>query len=195
MPAAVINIGKNFPRAAAPSNTALYPATVLMEDNTSMDWARVIRGRKSRLNDVTLPCASLDTASRCCRGCSNPTNTAPSPSDSASWRPPLSPGMWILRRTSTSPHIDPESPTTSAPASEYAPSGNPARIPAPCSTLTVKPARTSRFAMSGTSATRRSPSKLSLGMPIFTRNGPLFLSSEHGSVQSRSRLARKTSVR
>src|SRR5690606_22778201 len=57
--------------------------------------------------------------------------------------------------------------TTFAPAASYAASSKPAATPAPCSIETSAPAPTSRAALSGTSATLRSPGPASRGTAIF----------------------------
>ena len=51
-PAAVVSIGKNLGRVSAAIRTALYPATVACDERTSIDWARVVRGMASMLNEV-----------------------------------------------------------------------------------------------------------------------------------------------
>src|SRR3954447_19726402 len=53
LPAAVVSIGRNFGIIDAPIRTALYPATVLCDDSTSIDCALVMRGTRSRLSAVT----------------------------------------------------------------------------------------------------------------------------------------------
>ncbi len=54
VPAAVMNIGKNFGSSSAPSSAARYPETVACDDRASIDCARLILGRRSRLYAVTL---------------------------------------------------------------------------------------------------------------------------------------------
>ncbi len=184
VPAAVTNIGKNFPTAAPAIRTALYPVTVDIEESTSIDCARLIRGSWSRLNEVTFRPTIFFTPSGSARGKRNPINTAPSRISSASWRPPTSRGIWILSTRSAPPHSAAESPTTSAPAFVYRSSGYPAATPARCSTRTVMPLPTSRFAMSGTSATRCSPSNVSLGMAIITRTDSPGLRGRIGTCKS-----------
>ena len=49
VPAAVMNIGKNLARCSAADRPARYPPTVAWEDSASIDWARLMRGSRSRL--------------------------------------------------------------------------------------------------------------------------------------------------
>ena len=58
VPAAVIIIGNIRGAALAASRTALYPTIVAIDDRTSIDWARVIRGINSSENEVTRRSAS-----------------------------------------------------------------------------------------------------------------------------------------
>ena len=53
VPAAVMSMGNIFGKALAAINTALYPATVPMDDRTSMLCARVILGMSSIENAMT----------------------------------------------------------------------------------------------------------------------------------------------
>src|SRR3954465_10718211 len=90
------------------------------------------------------------------------------------------------RRTTSAPHVTSPS-TTSAPASSYWESGWPAATPAPFSTSTETFSLALKdLTTSGTSATRRSPSTVSFGTPIFiwTRRGRL---CESGSGASAGR--------
>src|SRR5207237_1622670 len=75
-------------------------------------------------------------------------------------------GGCTLRTTSLRPKTSAGVATRPAPAAPYASSGNAAAVPAPCSTTTSRPVFTSRPAVSGTSATRRSLAAVSLGTPI-----------------------------
>jgi hypothetical protein len=60
-------------------------------------------------------------------------------------------------------------PAIVAPASTKASSAKPAARPAVSSTTTLKPSALSRATESGVAATRRSPGKLSFGMPKFIK--------------------------
>ena len=53
VPAAVIIIGNIRGSLSAAIKTALYPATVAIDESASMLWARVIRGMSSIENAVT----------------------------------------------------------------------------------------------------------------------------------------------
>jgi len=68
LPAAVVSIGKNFGIIDAPMSTALYPATVLCDESTSIDCARVMRGTRSRLSAVTDRSASAGSTSAAVAG-------------------------------------------------------------------------------------------------------------------------------
>src|SRR6267378_1576168 len=85
-----------------------------------------------------------------------------------------------------------------APTSMYAASLKKAEVPAPASIETCRPALTSPRAASGTSATRRSPARLSFGTPTFImpaglyglsveqRAGRRHLAGEFGDVEVHS---------
>ena len=49
VPAAVMNMGKNLARCSAADRPARYPATVACDERASIDWARLMRGSRSRL--------------------------------------------------------------------------------------------------------------------------------------------------
>src|SRR3954454_22722804 len=75
-----------------------------------------------------------------------------------------------------------------APASVYSESGSSAGSPAPASTVTSWPAPVSLRTTSGTSATRRSPSAVSLGTPILIgRRGNLSAARPWVSLDPRDR--------
>ncbi len=52
-----MNIGKNLGSREAASKTARYPEMVAILERISIDWAMVVRGSNSRLNEV-IPSAS-----------------------------------------------------------------------------------------------------------------------------------------
>ena len=58
VPAAVIIMGNIRGEASAAGSTALYPATVAIDDNTSIDCHRVMRGNSSKANVVMRRSAS-----------------------------------------------------------------------------------------------------------------------------------------
>ena len=76
-PAAVTWPVKNRPNSCAASITARYPAMLAIEDNTSNDCAREIRGTASIDNAVIGRFASTSTISGCNRGANSATNVAP----------------------------------------------------------------------------------------------------------------------
>src|SRR5206468_4794415 len=160
---AVTIIGKNRPDAVAASRTALYPAAVAWDDNTSIACARVIRGSNARLNAVTLRAASWDTASRSADGWNTATSATPSRHSAISSLE----GGCTLRTTSLCPKTSAAVATTVAPAARYASSSNEAAWPAARSTCTGRPDLPSRPATSGVRATRRSSATVSFGTPIF----------------------------
>src|SRR5207244_74451 len=116
VPAAVTSIGKSRPVATAASRTALYPATVACDDSTSIACARVMRGRRARLNAVTLRAASCDTVSRSAAGWNDATSAAPS----RHRRGASMDGRWTLTAPSTRPNTSAPAPH-GAPAAPHAP--------------------------------------------------------------------------
>jgi hypothetical protein len=52
VPAAVVNIGITFVKRSAASSTALNPLMVLIEESTSIDCAREIRGMRSKEKEI-----------------------------------------------------------------------------------------------------------------------------------------------
>ena len=160
VPAAVISIGKNRPCSSAAISTARYPDTVACEDSASIDCAREIRGIASIANAVAPVCASAALPGPFVSGARKPTSTdsAPSRADSS--------GAGGATFATTSADQAP-SPSL-APAASNRASGIPAASPAPGSTTTSCPWPASLRTTSGTSATRRSPSAVSLGTPIST---------------------------
>ena len=67
VPAAVMNIGKNFARCSAAASPARYPETVACELRASMPCARLMRGRRSKLK--TVACFAASAAQRLLRLC------------------------------------------------------------------------------------------------------------------------------
>ena len=63
--------------ASAPSNTALYPQIVPIEESASMLCARVVRGINSTANEVTPVAASFCNTPGNPSGRKNPINTCP----------------------------------------------------------------------------------------------------------------------
>jgi hypothetical protein len=78
VPAAVVSIGSSLPSSPAPRSTALYPATVAWELRTSIDWARVMRGTRSRARNVSFRAASAGTSASAGSTSSIETRVAPS---------------------------------------------------------------------------------------------------------------------
>ena len=76
VPAAVISIGNKRGRRSAAAITALYPATVAIEDNASIDCARLILGTSSMLNSVTGRAIAASSACGASSGFRNPITTA-----------------------------------------------------------------------------------------------------------------------
>ena len=160
MPAAVMSIGKKRGSCSAARSAALYPPTVAWDESASIGCARVIRGTDSSANAVTPRAASASTPAWSESGSRKAISSWPERSRSRSSADGL--------RTLTTPSASHGSPSV-APASVYASSGNDAASPAPCSTTSSNPAAASFPTVSGTSATRRSPSVVSRGMPTLIR--------------------------
>ncbi len=127
LPAAVTWPVKNRPKVCAASTTARYPAMLAIDESTSRDCAREMRGTASIDMAVIglLPRSSTISASR--RGLRSATSVAPS----------LSPSSCAFdgALTPKTMSADNGSPTE-APASSYASSGKLAASPAPGSTTT-----------------------------------------------------------
>ena len=85
VPAAVIIKGKNLPMEFAAIKTALYPASELCEERTSILWARAMRGMSSIAKAVAPAPASLLSVSGLVRARSRPITTAPGFRWSISW--------------------------------------------------------------------------------------------------------------
>jgi hypothetical protein len=64
-------------RLSAASRTALYPATVACDERISIDWARVVLGRSSRLKEVIFLADNSLTSSGLKKGLSAATITWP----------------------------------------------------------------------------------------------------------------------
>ena len=161
VPAAVISIGKSRGSTPAALMTALYPATVAMEESASIDWARLMRGTNSMLKRVTWRAMAVASAEGASSGRRKPMTAAPDLS--RAWSDAL--GALTTGIRSASPRMDGRSPVTVAPAAEYASSDAPAALPAPDSTTTVMPWARSDLRFSGNRATRVSPRAVSLRMP------------------------------
>ena len=78
VPPAVIIRGNIWGSRPAAMITASYPAIVAIDDSTSIDWARVMRGTKSREKADTPTSARRWARSGFQSGSSTPTNTASS---------------------------------------------------------------------------------------------------------------------
>src|SRR5450759_1035280 len=133
------------------------------DERTSIAWARDrVRGIASRLIAVTPRSASCCMRPGSMSGVSSPTSAWPERSFAAS----ASVGFWTFTTQSAWAYTS-SAETIVAPASSYAVSGNAAAVPAPRSTRISIPAASSLARASGTSATRRSPGRVSLGTPTF----------------------------
>ena len=172
VPAAVMNIGNIFGSVSAARRTALYPATVAIDDRASMLWARVIRGISSIEKLVTPRSAISRAASAADRGSERPMMVCPDRIRSRSERPAsgLAPSDLTCRITSADPKTSDRRVAIRAPFASYAVSRNPASRPAPASTRTSKPCLVRLGTESGTIATRRSLGNVSLQIPIFMVN-------------------------
>jgi hypothetical protein len=118
---------KNRPKACADSTTARYPAMLAIDESTSRDCAREMRGTASIASTVIGRVASFSSSSGFSAGEIRPTTVAWSASAAIS----ASSGALTLRTTS-----DPQGSPTSAPASTYAASEKLEASPAPDSTTT-----------------------------------------------------------
>src|SRR5664279_5893953 len=133
------------------------------EERTSIAWAlERVRGIASRLIAVTPRSASCCMSPGSMSGVSSPTSAWPERNRAVS----AGEGFWTLTMQSAWAYT-PSVETIVAPASTYAASGKAAAVPASCSTRISSPAALSLARASGTSATRRSPGRVSLGTPTF----------------------------
>src|SRR5664280_92529 len=133
------------------------------DERTSMAWARdSVRGIASRLIAVTPRSASCCMSPGSMSGVSSPISAWPERNRPTS----AGDGFWIFTTQSAWAYTS-SVETIVAPASSYAASGKAAAVPASCSTRISSPAALSLARASGTSATRRSPGKVSLGTPTF----------------------------
>jgi hypothetical protein len=73
-----MNMGKNFGSRPAPASAPRYPDTVDCEERASIDWARLIRGSRSRLNAVARFATSAFTVSSWAPGWKKLTTLIPS---------------------------------------------------------------------------------------------------------------------
>ena len=163
-PAAVVSIGRNLSSAAAPISAALYPATPLCDDKTSIDCARVMRGTSSIASAVIFALVNAGRISSLAPGVRSEIRAHPL------GRAAISSALGLRTFTTScgAAALSPAASATSvAPAFSYVASGKPAAAPAPRSTRIWWPAVISFAAASGTSATRRSPETLSRKTPIF----------------------------
>ena len=140
----------------------------------SIDCARVMRGIRLTANAVILRAASLATTSGCRDGTRVPSSIAPSRMRSVSCTPSfsLTAGACTLTTRSAPAYSAAASASSAAPASANSESVKNARSPAPRSTDTAIPALTSLRTDSGTSATRRSPDRISSGTTILIGDVP-----------------------
>jgi hypothetical protein len=134
---------------------------------------------------VTLRRAKISTSSGSAAGCKNEIVTVRSDSSPACWTV----SGWTLATTAASVRSSASLPATAAPAARKSSSVANDGKPAPLSTSTSSPARTIRGTTSGTSATRRSYSRVSAGMTTLTdRNlaslgtNPMFVSAPEGTT-------------
>jgi hypothetical protein len=127
LPAAVTCPVKNRPKLCAASTTARYPAMLAIEDSTSSDWAREIRGTASMASTVIGRVASCTTRSGLSAGEIRLISVAPSRRAAIS---ALS-GAFTLSTTSAV-----QGSPTLAPASVNAESEKLEAAPAPVSTAT-----------------------------------------------------------
>ncbi|CNE53530.1 Uncharacterised protein [Mycobacterium tuberculosis] len=174
LPAAVTWPVKNRPNSCAASITARYPAILAIEESTSKDCAREIRGTASRDSAVMGRSARSSTRSGLNRGSSRPISVAPG------------------RRASSRSGEGGATPSTTsaaaaspiaAPASSYRSSGKPAPAPAPDSTITSYPSFCSLVTVSGVAATRRSPGESSLRTPTIMTTTSYLSRISAGSAQ------------
>src|SRR2546430_13251250 len=150
------------------------------DERASILCARLIRGTRSRLKALTFCFASALTASALAAGCRKLISTAPA------LRRPTSSGVGGCTLSTASLPRAVAASVTLAPTSMYAASLKKAEVPAPASIETCRPALTSPRAASGTSATRRSPARLSFGTPIFIMPAGLYGLSGLVSVEQRA---------
>ena len=153
MPAAVIINGNIWGRLLAASSTASYPAIVAIDDSTSIVWARVTRGTRSKENAET-PFAAW----RCAlwgahSGSKTPTNTVAGTAAGLRDEEPIGASR-TETTTSATPASGASRSTMVAPARRYASSSKPELEPALRSTDTSHPRCTNAATPSGTSATR-----------------------------------------
>ena len=127
LPAAVTWPVKNRPKACAASTTARYPAILAIEDSTSSDWAREMRGTASIASTVMGRADSFSTNSGFSAGEMRLTSVAPSRSAAIS----ASFGAFTFNTTSAC-----QGSPICAPASTYAASEKLEAAPAPGSTTT-----------------------------------------------------------
>jgi hypothetical protein len=130
LPAAVTCPVKNRPKLCAASTTARYPAMLAIDDSTSSDWAREIRGTASMASTVIGRVASCSRSSGLSAGEIRLIRVAPSCRAAIS---SLS-GAFTLSNTSAAQTCSAD--PTSAPASVNASSEKLEVAPAPVSTTT-----------------------------------------------------------
>src|SRR5690349_12884293 len=147
LPAAVTCPVKNRPNACAASITARYPAMFAIDDNTSSDCAREIRGTASIAIAVIGRAANASTSSGSSAGLIRLITVAPSRSRSSS----VSLGA-LTWKTMSAAHAASAGPTL-APAATYASSANDDNAPAPDSTSTSYPSLTNCSTVFGVAAT------------------------------------------
>ena len=132
-PAAVVSMGRNLSSAAAPISAALYPATPLCEERTSMDCARVMRGTSSSASAVILALASAGRISSFAPGVRRAMSVQPFGRAATS----SALGFRTFATTSGAAAASAAaSATRVTPAFSYAASRKPAALPAPRSTTT-----------------------------------------------------------
>src|SRR4051812_46387968 len=168
VPAAVISIGEKRGISWAAMITAREPLTGACEDSASIDWAREMRGIASIAKAVA-PVAAIALAGPFApSGLRKPISTDCLPSLE------ISPSRGGATLATTSAFQASSAETSFTPAASSVPSGMAADSPAPFSTSTSCPAALSLRATSGTMATRRSPSAVSLGIPILIGRGTVY---------------------
>jgi hypothetical protein len=139
---------------------------LLWLESASIDCAREMRGIASIAKAVALAADSARVVCGLVSGARKPIRIEPEPSMPTS----ASLGGEIFTTTSER-HTSPASALIRAPACSKVESGSSAPSPAPLCTSTSRPLAFSLATTSGTSATRCSPSAVSLGTPTCMKGG------------------------
>src|SRR5947209_5378184 len=155
-------------------------------ESASMAWAREMRGMASMASAVAPAEASARVVSGAPSGLRKPMRTVPEPSRE------ISSLLGAATLATTAPLQT--SSLIVAPASSKSASGRRAAAPAPGWTTTSWPLATRRLATSGTSATRRSRSAVSVGTPTFMGRGRLVNGHGDGPGERFELLARAAAL-